>query len=78
MKGVGIFMMTYVVMYKDGSWGNTGDYILGVFDNKKQAQELVAHVKELKDFEELSGSKVYIEMYPMNKACSDEAIDDLD
>lgn len=66
-------MTIYVVIYKDGSWGNTGDNVLGVFDNKKQAKDLVDYVMSEKDeFKNLSGSMVYIDEFKLNK------IDDID
>ena len=70
-------MMLYVVIYTDGSWSGAGDRILGIFDNEAQAEALVAHVEELKDFEKLSGSDVRIDTIPMNVACHDSVIDDL-
>lgn len=70
-------MMLYVVIYTDGSWRGAGDRILGIFDNEPQAEALVAHVEELKDFEKLSGSDVRIDTIPMNVACHDSVIDDL-
>lgn len=67
----------YVVMYRDDSWGNTGDYILGIYDNEKEAYGLANRVINMKnDFKELSGSKVYVEVYTLNEqAVSDEDID---
>lgn len=58
----------YVVIYEDGSWGNHGRYILAVYDNEKQAQELVERVRVLKhDFEGMSGSGCDFEIWPLNQ-----------
>lgn len=70
-------MTLYIVEYIDGSWANTGNYILGIFDNEDDAKRLVDRVEDMKDFNVLSGSGVRYYIMDLNETIPDEDIERL-